>query len=192
MIELNLLPPELRKRKSKKITLEEISKESIIYFTVNIVIGLIVIHFLLIGTAVIKGYRYKRLKKQWEAIQPEKKEVDFFKQEIASFEKQAKSIEGIMSKDRIIWSLELNRLSDIIPNGAWLRWVKFKNKRLTLEGSAVSRNGQEVILVNRFSTDLKKDNEFYKNFKDLDVSSIKRRGIKNIEVVDFIMDTYVK
>ena len=107
MIELNLVPDGLKKKESKfKI---DIPRENLILVCAGVIIILVVIHVLLAGVGIIRGCAYKVLSSNWNALQPEKEKVDLFKKEINSFDNKAKSIEGVTSGDRILWSQKLNR-----------------------------------------------------------------------------------
>jgi Tfp pilus assembly protein PilN len=185
MIEINLLPPELRKKEPKfKIA---IPKETLYLFSGAIIFFLVLIHIILMVSLSIRKAKYANLKKQWQKILPEKKKIDILKQEHKNISNKIKSINRLTKKGRINWAKKLNIISDILPDGVWLRRIDFSEGELIIEGSSVSLKGEEVMLVNKFTSALKNNNDFYSDFKDLDIDSIKRRQIKNIEVADFIL-----
>ncbi|MFC1704121.1 PilN domain-containing protein [Candidatus Omnitrophota bacterium] len=190
MIELNFLPEDQRLKKPKLSF--EISRRQILFVAATVVTVLIVAHFILFGIALLNGYGYKRLMAEWNLIKPEKEKVDSLKGAISTFDVKSKSIEGVTSGGRILWSQKLNRISDLVPRGIWLRWIAFQNDHLTIEGSSVSRSNEEIIFVNRFSAALKNDSDFCSSCVSSELASIKRRKIKKIEIVDFTIDTYFR
>ena len=185
MIELNLLPSELRKKESKFGF--EISKETFRSVMITIIAIIVFIHIILIGSLFIKKVQFSRSTKEWQEILPQKNKIDALKNEYESVSDKTRAIDKLTKKGRISWAKKLNSLSDVLMQGVWLRRLDFSGSQLTLEGSSVSLKGEDVILVNRFTSKLKNNSDFYSNFKELEVESIKRRQIKNIEVADFIL-----
>lgn len=185
MIGINLLPPELRKKEpSFKMP---IPKEMLILFGGAAISVLVLIHLLLIGALAAKKVKYLGLNMEWQKILPEKNKIDALKNEQKEITEKIKSIEKLTKKGRISWAKKLNIVSDAVPQGVWIRLINFTGKELTIEGSSVSLRGEEVILVNKFASALKNNADFYSDFKDLEVSSIRRRQIKSAEVADFVL-----
>ena len=189
MIELNLLPDEIkRKRRKTKIT---IPVELIFGIGGLFVCLLIIFHIMLAGTLFAKKMRYSQLSKAWDKIQPDKIRIDKLKEETSLLENRIKYVEQLTA-NRINWSEKLNRISDLIPRGVWLSSLVFDDPTLKLEGSAVSKQKEEMILVGQFTSGLKKDPKISADFKDIEVRSIQRRKIKTLEVVDFVMTANLK
>ncbi|MBM3247950.1 MAG: PilN domain-containing protein [Candidatus Omnitrophica bacterium] len=190
MIEINLLPQELRKKESNfKLPFP---KENLILFGGAILVLLILIHLILMGALAAKKVKYLGLNMEWQKILPEKNKIDSLKGEQKEITEKIKSIDKLTKKGRISWAKKLNVISDVLPQGVWVRRVNFIGTALTIEGSSVSLRGEEVILVNKFASALKNSANFYSDFKDVEVGSIKRRQIKNIEVADFVLLATVK
>ncbi|HOX54204.1 MAG: PilN domain-containing protein [Candidatus Omnitrophica bacterium] len=185
MIEINLLPPELRRKEPTfKVP---IPKETLFLFGGAVISVLIIIHLLLVGALAAKKAKFWGLNMEWQKIVPEKNKIDGLKNEQKEITEKIKSIEKLTKKGRISWAKKLNIMSDVLPQGVWIRLINFTGKELTIEGSSVSLRGEEVILVNKFASALKNNTDFYSDFKDLEVGTIKRRQIKTVEVADFTL-----
>jgi ABC-type xylose transport system substrate-binding protein len=139
------------------------------------------------GALAAKKVKYLGLNIEWQKILPEKTKIDTLKSDRKEITEKIKSIDKLTKKGRMSWARKLNIISDVLPQGVWVRLINFSGKSLTIEGSSVSLRGEEVILVNKFASALKNNADFYSDFKNLEVGSIKRRQIKNIEVADFIL-----
>lgn len=190
MIEINLLPQELRKKDPKfKVA---VPKETLFLVGGLILAILLIVHIILISVLATKKIRYSSLNREWQKILPEKEKIDNLKQEQRKITEKIKSIDKLTRKGRISWAKKLNVISDVVPQGVWLRRIDFSAENLIIEGSSVSLKGEEVILVNRFTTALKNNADFYSNFENLEISTIMRRQIKNMEVADFILTTKLK
>jgi len=190
MIEVNLLPPELRKK--EPIFKLAVPKETLYLVGGTIVVVLVLIHMILIGSLIVKRVKYSNLNRRWQDLQPDKKKIDGLKKEQKKVSDKIKAIGKLTKKGRISWAKKLNIISDSLPQGVWIRRIEFTGTELTIDGSAVSLKGEEVILVNRLTSALKNNKDFYSDFQDMEIGSIKRRQIKNIEVADFVLTSKLK
>jgi len=74
----------------------------------------------------------------------------------------------------------------------WLRKMVLDKSSLTMEGSAVSKNHDEITNVGNFVSALKKNEAFMKDFSSLEVNSIQRGKRNSIEVADFTVMAKLK
>ena len=193
MIEINLLAENLRKEKKKlNINIPTFPQKKIFKVLIGTAGILIIIHVLLTSTLVVKKIRLLRLTKHWEEIKPIKQEIDILKKDMNFAEDKIQAIEQLTTKTKIIWSEKFNLISNVIPDGVWLRRIFVSGQDLEIEGSAVSKSGEEMIAVGKFANNLKKEDRFYFDFKDIEVTSIKRRKIGSVEIVDFIIVASLK
>lgn len=193
MIEINLLPLELRK-KTKKVDfkVQIFSKVTLLQVFAVTMGSLFIIHLLLTAVLTLKAMSRARLDRQWQEIKPQKEQIDILKKDMQMMEDKLKTIQQLTTKSKIIWSEKLNIVSDVMPNGVWLRRIFLSGNNLEIEGSAASKRGEEMILVSRFVNNLKKDNRFYLDCQDIAVGSIQRRKIGHIELVDFVINVSLK
>ena len=193
MIEINLLAENLRKEKKKlNINIPTFPQKKIFKVLIGTAGILIIIHVLLTSTLVVKKIRLLRLTKHWEEIKPVKEKIDILKKDMNFAEDKTQAIEQLTTKAKIIWSEKFNLISNVIPDGVWLRRIFVSGQDLKIEGSAVSKSGEEMIAVGKFANNLKKEDRFYFDFKDIGVTSIKRRKIGSVEIVDFIITVSLK
>jgi len=183
MIEINLLPPEMRK---KKLELPEIP-------LIPVGAGILcvfVIGSLILGLAVHrKNSQLKILRQEWEEKLPLKNEAEGLKAEIERLRRERVLLEDI-SKRRFLWSAKLNSLSDLIPMGIWLTELSLDEmgemRFLTLEGRVMPFKGQEMIaLVTKFMDTLKKDKRFFSGLENIELGPIERIKVEGKEVMKF-------
>lgn len=213
MIELNLLPEELKKKR-KRIELPEIP---IVPIAVGLVALLVGIQILLGGFIFFNKRNLKTLDKKWEVLAPKKKEFDTIKQKIATIGKKTKAIEGLMGK-RISWSRLLNALSDSLTANIWLTDLTYAEKiekkkikapkspgkkkekikkeaneasfrmcTLKLSGSASGKGEETTAHIARFIRALKENEDFFKDFDDIELVSIKKGIVEGQDVMDFTL-----
>ncbi len=193
MININLVPPHLRKKqKGKLLGKVNIPLEVIIGSGGGLLVLLGVIHVLLLFVNIGKLAQHKSLQGQWEAMRPGKENVDSVVNEMRAFEGKYKAIEEIAGKSHLSWSQKLNILSDSLSRGVWLKKISLNDEMLFIEGSAIPKEATEIISIHRLTSGLKANEAFSKHFSDLELGSIQRRKIKTVEIADFVITMKVK
>lgn len=208
MIEINLLPAELRKKKKKKVPSFEFSfnkKIPLVVFG-----GLVLFHLLFISLNTVTKIRLKSLKNNWQGISLKREKLNQIKAELKEVNAKIPLIEQLM-RDRILWSRKLNQISELAVPGVWLNELSLEIKEealprpiartkvktpaakpkvlkyLIIEGSCASRGKDEPALIGRFMQNLKSDASFSSDFTGIELGPIKERRIEQIEVMDFIL-----
>jgi len=194
MIEINLVPTNLRKRKKRNLLPGgfRIPLEVVIGIGGGLIVLLIMSHFMLSIINMTKVVKLKSLKKEWDTINPQKNKVDVVIKDMRELQQKHKAIESLITQNRILWSQKLNVLSDSLPNEIWLRKVALNEKIFFIEGSAISKHNQEMINVHKFTSNLKSQKSFLKDLTDLELGSIQRQRIKNVEIADFLITIKLK
>jgi hypothetical protein len=146
-----------------------------------------VVHIIFQGIVFVKYVQHKGYQSQWEAIRPEKEQVDVVVNQLRSLQAETKALKGITADRRILWAPKLNIISDNLPREVWLTRIFFEDDTLLMQGGAVSKVKNEMISVGNFVSNLKKQPDFQKNLATIELGSIQRRIIKNVEVVDFVV-----
>ncbi len=185
MIEINLLPPERRKKTLElpKFPLLPVGMGILgILVTVNFTLGLIV------GR---RNAQIKRLTEEWELNLPSKQQADAISSTINELRTKKEVMDSLIGR-RFLWSKKLNLLSDLIPRGIWLTRLSLDEKGdlrfLTLEGVAMPLKGREMVtLVTKFMDALKEDKEFFEGFEAIELGPIKRKKVEKIEVMKFTL-----
>lgn len=188
MIEINLLPEELKKL--RKFYLME--PKLLLFYFIFLVFGISVfLHIFLTMLNIARSRQYQLLINKWEGLLPQRKEVEKLRQEYEILLADAQIIQQLTSQ-RINWAEKLNKLSLCLPSGVWFDALTVLNKQFELRGSAISLQKTEMDLINRFLSSLKNDAGFFKDFNNLELSSVERKEIASYEVVTFILSGKLK
>ncbi len=179
MIELNLLPQDLRSRKQIVFNLDKI-----IYFSKIGFLILIGIHILLLFICLFYKFRADAFSKEWGRISSQNADVLSLRNEISVFEKAIENTDKL-TRVQFPWTHKLGKLNSLLPNGVWFKHIRVAAGSLDITGSVISRDKDEVEIINNFLQDLKKDSSFYAGFKNLDVVSIVRSNLFGVEVINF-------
>lgn len=189
MIDINLVPSHLRKRRKSRYFLGKVNipLEVIIGCGGGLLVLLGMVHVLLLFVNVRKLAQHKNFQKQWEAMRPEKENVDAVINEMRALHGRYTAIQDIVEKEGVSWAQKLNILSDSLPRGVWLKKIALNGNMMSIEGSAISRETSEIIGVHRLISNLKGNKDFLKAFTDFELGSIQMRRIKNVEIADFVI-----
>lgn len=213
MIEINLLPKELRKR---NIELPNIFTHISFIPVVALILG---IHLLLVFAITMKARTLARHEKRWQEILPEKEEADKLRDELTKMRGKIEVVDSLV-QGRISWAKKLSDLSDAIIQGVWLNrlWLdqkivlemaeSIKNeeggagvsaapkrtivKTLHLNGSVIASGGEETAAIGKFIRSLKNNKGYSADFKEIEATSIQRSHLKDVEVMDFELICYFK
>lgn len=202
MIELNLLPVQFRKKKPNPLLerfphLTKAPLQFISQFPLRL-IGMVGggaflgLYTLAVLGILVNQQRLNSLKREWERIKPERERVDQLAKEYAELEAVEKAVQSI--NDHFSWSRKLQTLSNAMVRGVWLRELSLgerhremarPEKLLILIGTAASAKGDQTAVVGRFIRSLKENKEFFTDFVNVELESIKRRSIQSLDVMDF-------
>jgi len=210
MIKLNLLPGEFKKKKviekktKKKTTdvLKTINLDKFLKFGPHLVkigiglLALLVTLHVILGTVIFfKQKALKKLKVQWQPLQPKKADLDKVSLDRAKLEKVVSPIKRLI-KSKILWAEKMNQLSDLMSRGIWLkqisitkesssRWKKGSRKVLMLSGSAASAFGDETSNIGGFLQVLQEDEEFSSDFYEIKLGPIEKSRLGEYPVMNF-------
>ena len=190
MIEINLLPEGLRKKR-KKIELPEIP---IIPITIGIVGIMVAVQIVLGGALVLCRREIGILDKKWQDLAPRKAEIDRTKKNISLAEKKTQTIEYLMS-ERLSWARLLNEISDSMTSNVWLNELDYTEKIdksilervLAISGSSAGKDEEATAHIARFIRALKENENFFRDFNDIELVSIKKGSVSGQDVMDFTL-----
>lgn len=152
MIEINLLPEELKKKQErfKKIDISKIDIQNIPVLNLAAAIFgvLITIQVILFFIGIYSGSLLNSLEAKYNSILPEKKEADLLKAQGGTINRKIGVIDELMVK-RFSWAKKLNDLSDIITPGIWLTVLSYNEKLsektvAAIDAKALKGKAQEV------------------------------------------------
>lgn len=184
MIRINLLPTTLRKKEKTKA----VQAPVIIYFVAIAVLALHLIFFVL---SVYKKNQLSSLNNSWERTQPQFREVELLKSNLAIKRDKVRVMEYILGRN-IYFTEFFSKINQAVPKGLWLNRLSFSYDSLVIGGSVFSFGTEEISLVNKFFNELKNDEFFLENFSDFNLDSVQRRVIKEYEVLDFLLTAEVQ
>lgn len=131
MIEINLLPQEMRKKESrfKSIELGEFDFRKLPLTKIAIVTAgaLISLHLLLFVCGVYSKARATALTKEYNLLVVQNKEALNLKEQVDLIHKKVAAIDELMVK-RFGWAKKLNDLSDAITPGIWISSFEYDEK----------------------------------------------------------------
>lgn len=210
MIQINLLPPDLRRKETPKIVLPDIPIKKTLLVIVGIVLG---VQILLSLAAGVLAFQSGATKAAIEKISGEVAETRRIKEASVGALNKLKDIRILTSK-KFYWASLLNALTDSMTKGVWLRtlsleeniveapkpdakknskgsvkksdMVQIRSVTLKLEGS-VYAGGQETAFIGKFVKALKENSYFNDLFFNIDLSNISQRKISDYDVYDFIL-----
>jgi len=131
MIEINLLPEELKKAESSfgKLDLSKIDIKNSAVLKVAAVFlgGLITLHLVMFSIGFFNKVNLDKFSKRYNDILPGKIEADSLKSQIGVINKKVKAIDELMVR-RFSWARKLNALSDSVAAGIWLTELSYDEK----------------------------------------------------------------
>ena len=192
MIEIDLLPNQ--KRQKKLIPYERLFKGSLVFIVLG---SLVILHLFLHTINCVGTIRLNRLQKSWESLSDKKAGLDQLNAELTKINQKVPLIEQLIS-NRVLWSEKLSRINDLIIPGIWLNEIILERenvkiaqqqstKYLVIRGSAASRTKEAPALIGRFMQNLKDDSSFSADFAEIELGPIKKRQIRETEIMDFIL-----
>jgi len=215
VIEINLLPEELKKKESflTKIDLSSFSLKDLPVIPIAIVVVgfLVLVQVLVLAMNIYFQATLSSLTKTYAIVEPDKKVSDALKAQTDAIHKKIGAIDDLMGK-RFSWAKKLNTLSDAMIPGIWLTDLNYDERpveksgivsapkskgmglpgTLVLTGYAAGSGEQGAGLVGKFIKNLKESEEFYSDFVQIELVSIKSSRVKDQEVMNFKINCVFK
>ncbi len=195
MIEINLVPQSLRKKKKSSGLLGRtlvIPREAVVGLVGGIVALLLLVHIVLQSLITVRFVHHKKLQNDLSRIASQKTNVDRIVGELKDLRQRYQAIEAVAGEKNISWARKLNEISDNLPRGVWLNRIMLDGNTLLIQGSAVSKNKTEMINVHNFTSNLKASEAFMNDFRELELGLIKSRNVNLTPVADFTIRADLK
>ena len=214
MIEINLLPEELKKKEPrfKGVDLSGMSFENVPVTKIAIIlIGvLLALHTLLFVIGASNKSAVNSLSNKYNTLLPQKKESEALKKQLDVINGKVSAI-GELMVNRFSWAKQLNSLADSMTPGIWLGELSYEEKvaisqqaaspkkkgiskpveekvvlkYMILSGYASSMGEQGTALIGKFIKSLKENPDFQANFSDIELGAIKSEKFQDQEVMSF-------
>ena len=195
MIEINLLPKELRVTKRIFVA----NKEFCIFAGVGA--GGILLAFFLFLLAIIGGQEIalKRTEEELAHLDSARQEIKQLKTTLRFLQNQSSTAEGLL-KHPLLWSQKMNQISDLLQSGIWLTGLELQRRSITTEkreikekamlsirGRVYSRDKEEAAIVGKYISALKGDKDFFKDFEDIRLENIQGHLLGGVSVSEFVL-----
>jgi len=190
MININLLPEKMQRRKSRKGLLPGglvLPREIVIGLIGGFLVFLAVWHVLLQVVIMGRCIQLRAMESRWKKVMPQKMEVDAVVKELRGLQSRLKAIKSLKGPNEISWSRKLKTLSDDVSYGVWLRQLALEDNTLLINGSSASKHKVEMINVHNFVKALKNDAVFMAGVASMELESIKSRQVGEASVADFVV-----
>jgi Tfp pilus assembly protein PilN len=193
MIEINLLPEEMRiKARKAEASLTSANTEYLVYIIPAILALLLVTHLYIGSLQIWRASRAAALNKKWLSLNPQRQKLEGFKTEYEAMSAEEKIIAD-MSVKYVDWAGVLNRMSQDLVSGIWFNELVATKKELVIKGSVVSLEDDEFDRINKFINQLRKDPEFSVYFTKAELGeNIVNRKLGSYTVVDFIIKAPIR
>ncbi|HXV18793.1 MAG TPA: hypothetical protein VD883_01815 [Candidatus Omnitrophota bacterium] len=203
MIEINLLPEELRKKESVPVKLPDIPTLKIFAITLAVLAAL---QILITLFAFVQKFELYSLRGRLVAMTETNKDITKVKNETRAVQARINQIQTLTTRP-LYWSSFLSGLTASMTKGVWLRdlsvmemdraaaSVRIKNlqssgepeskiKLLRLEGGAIGK-GQETAYIGKFLKSLKESPTLAPHFSQMELTNINQRKANDYDVYDF-------
>ncbi len=200
MIELNLMPKDLqtiRKKSGPQLNIK-LPKVAPIPLIVGL-IGIIILSQIILGLlAVMQQKKLLVINSKVNDIMPRYKIAEALKKEVGLLSGKVTVIDSLTSGS-LVWASKLYDLNNAVIDGVWLNSLSLNTERvngketLVLKGAAVSSGTDAATaIVGRFIHSLKTDEDFFKDFEDIKLSSVQRETLGDTEIMNFTIICYFK
>ncbi|MCQ9208017.1 MAG: PilN domain-containing protein [Omnitrophica bacterium] len=195
MVQINLLPVSAKKKRKVKVELKV--KLGPVIFILAALFAVIIMTWVSLGVSLVaKQKQVASLDEQLESSKSDLERLVNLREDKEKLTRKLEFMEKQLKRE-VLWAKNLNRLSNLIPSGIWLKNITLHSERqershkytkLNINGSAVSLRGEEMIdLIGKFMSALKKDEVFFEQFSKIELISSQRRKGKGgkVDVMDF-------
>lgn len=192
MIEINLLPEEMRKQKKSPFKLDlEVGKLKILIGG-GVVCVLILSLAILSAGASLRKRQVVRLMSEEQKLAPQKSQVESVDKDMSVL-KTKLSVLGEITQRDFLWSKKLNELSSLVLPGIWLtRVYTDSDERLVIEGSVISKKGKAMASVGKFMKNIREHSSFFKDFSNIKLDTVQQKSAESRNVVDFEISLYFR
>ena len=186
MVEINLLPEELRKKKSEPVFNLNIEAEKLRFLAIGGAVGILILIViaLFLGSFIRKAQINSLLARE-KVFSDRLSKINGINKEIAVL-KAKMAVLDQLTKRKFLWTEKLNQLSDLILPGIWFTHIYTDSEnRLMIEGSVISKSEEAMASVGKFMKNIKDDQRFFKDFKSIKLESVQRKNKEERDAVDF-------
>lgn len=202
MIEINLLPPEHRRKERRKLALpSDLPAGKVVLVTLG---ALFALQLVASAYGFFQSARLKRVEAEIARLKTENADVTLQKAEIDAMKARIREVD-LLSERKFAWTALLNAFSDAISKGIWLTSFYVADgeapqsvggetdganaermRYLRIEGSAVGQ-GDETANIGKFIQSLKENAVISELIEDVRLININQKKIREFDVYDFLL-----
>lgn len=191
MIEINLLPEVLRKKKYTPLFNLNMGANKLKFLLIGFVAGILLLIAMALSLgAFIRTTQVNNLLAKEKNFSNRLSRIEGINKEIIAL-KAKMTVLDQLTKRKFLWTEKLNQLSDLILPGIWFTHIYTdSDNRLIIEGSVISRTEEAMAFVGKFMKSVKDDQRFFKDFKSMKLESVQRKNKEERDAVDFKISLY--
>jgi len=191
MIEINLLPEELRKKKSEPVFNMNMESEKLRFLAIGGAAGILILIVIALSLgSFIRKAQINNLLAREKVFSDRLSRISIINKEIAIL-KAKMAVLDQLTKRKFLWTEKLNQLSDLLLPGIWFTHIYTDSEnRLMIEGSVISKSEEAMAFVGKFMKNVKDNQQFFKDFKSIKLESVQRKNKEERDVVDFKISLY--
>lgn len=193
MIEINLLPEEMRKRRSSSFKLDLEIVDRVKFLAGGIALGALILLVIIfsIGSSLRKK-QIIRLVAEEQKFDPQRSKVEKVDKEISVLKTKINVLREI-TKRKFLWAEKLDEVSDLVLPGIWFTKIYTDSEnRLIMHGSVISKKEEAMASVGKFMKNIREHRSFFEDFSDIKLETVQRKSIDGRDVVDFKIALYFK
>lgn len=195
MIEINLLPEELRKKKGPLFDLKNLGiKEEKLKFLIGggfIGILILLLLFLSLGSFIRKKQTFALLAKE-KAIETQKMQAEEIDKKTSLLRIKMNALSEITTR-KFLWAQKLNEFSDLVLPGIWFTRIRtHAENTIVVEGNVISKKEEAMASLGKFMKNMRENVDFFNDFSNIRLESLQRKSIEERDVVDFEIVLYFK
>ena len=184
MIQINLIPPELR-------TARRAGSLQVPWRPIGLTAAALAVLLSVWFPAVnlLRAGGIARLRKEQQALEPQRQELEKLQKDFQRLKQRAEALQSVKGP-QAQWAPRLMLLSESVIPQVWLTQLEYgqEGKGLRLKGSAlVVAGGDGRAQVTRFLQQLKEQPGFQDWFRNVDLESVEHRYLQKEEVADFVL-----
>ncbi len=193
MVHINLLPTEIRKEIQKKISASGsgIPLEVIVGSIGGVFLVLVLLHVVLATLTVQRLASYKTLEQQWKTLESRRTFIDGITKDLKDLKAEQGDIERLFSQTFREWSRTLNHFSSELPKGVWFGKLTVEKDEFVLQGSAITRDMDEIVAVNNYENKLQSNKFLQGRFKNFILDTVEKRKVQKVDVADFTIKSVI-
>jgi len=193
MIEINLLPEEIRKQRGPSFKLDIEMMGKVKFLAGGLVLGVLI--FLILILSIGSSLRKKqamRLVLEEQNISAQRSDAEALNKELSVLKAKMRVLGQLTSRE-FLWAQKLNELSNMALPGIWFTRIHTgSEQRFIIEGSVISKKEKAMASVGKFMKNIREDRTFFRDFRGIKLENIQRKTIDKRDVVDFRIALYFK